>query len=144
MPSNVHALAFAAASLLIGAEPSAEVTVEVGPLKNLKGELRCGIFNQPEGFPTDPKRALARDHHKPEGNTVVCRFAGLAAGTYAVSVLHDEDADGEMATNFIGVPTEGYGVSNNKIPSMSAPKYEDARFTLAAGEKKTLKVSVHY
>jgi uncharacterized protein (DUF2141 family) len=152
MRTGVYVLSFVAAGLVfMGAvgiawseELGAEVAVEVGPLKNLKGVLRCQVFTGPEGFPKEKKNAVARDDQTPKSNTVVCRFPGLKPGTYAVSVLHDEDADGEMNTNFVGIPEEGYGVSNNKLPSMSAPKFEDARFTLTAGEKKTLKVALKY
>ena len=49
----------------------------------------------------------------------VARLTGLAAGNYAVSIHHDEDADGKLKTNFIGMPKEGVGISNNPggIPS---------------------------
>jgi len=40
-------------------------------------------------------------------------FPGVAPGRYAVSVFHDENSNGKMDTNFIGIPREGVGASNN-------------------------------
>ena len=40
-----------------------------------------------------------------------CNFLDIAPGTYALAVIHDKNMDGKLATNFLGVPTEGYGFS---------------------------------
>jgi len=34
-------------------------------------------------------------------------------GKYAVSVFHDENSNGKLDTNFLGIPREGVGASNN-------------------------------
>ena len=39
-------------------------------------------------------------------------FAGLPPGDYAVAAFHDADGNGELGTNILGIPTEGYGFSN--------------------------------
>jgi len=38
-----------------------------------------------------------------------CDFADIAPGTYALAVIHDENRDGELATNWMVMPQEGYG-----------------------------------
>ena len=48
------------------------------------------------------------------------RFNNLAPGSYVASVQHDEDGNGKLKTNFIGMPKEGIGLSNNPggIPAL--------------------------
>jgi uncharacterized protein (DUF2141 family) len=125
-------------------EAKAEIVVEVGPLRNLRGFLGCRLFDHAEGFPNDGTRARSQQRHVPKGNAVTCTFTGLDAGTYAIAVHHDEDGDGRLATNFLGIPTEGYGASNNKLPSMSAPNFPDSSFKLERGEKKKISITVRY
>jgi len=57
-------------------------------------------------------------------------FKDKPYGTYAVSILHDEDGDQKMKASSIGLPREGTGASNDARGKMGPPKYEDARFTL--------------
>jgi uncharacterized protein (DUF2141 family) len=129
--------------LALGADP-AEIEVKVGTTRNLKGAVGCLLFKSEDGFPKEPAKAVAKERIALSGNHAVCRFTGVAAGSYAVSAIHDEDGDNELDTNFVGIPTEGYGASNNKLPSMSAPSFEDSRFTVASGEKKQLTINLKY
>lgn len=63
----------------------------------------------------------------------------IPAGTYAVKVFHDENNNGELDTNFIGIPKEAVGFSNN--PSlMGMPSFEKVSF-LVDGEK-TMKIEL--
>lgn len=122
----------------------AELTVEVGKLRNLRGVLGCQIFERADGFPSQGQKAKARQEHVPQGNFVTCSFKDLPPGQYAVAVIHDEDQDGILETNFLGMPQEGYGASNNKLPGLSAPTFEDSRLTIGPGEKKTIKIELRY
>ena len=52
----------------------------------------------------------------------MCRFFRAPKGLYAIAALHDEDGDGEMDKNFIGLPVEGYACSRNaQDATMFAP-----------------------
>jgi uncharacterized protein (DUF2141 family) len=59
---------------------------------------------------------------------------GLAYGTYAVAIYHDQNANGKMDKNFLGIPKEAYGHSNNARGSMGPPSFEDAKIDLAVPE----------
>jgi uncharacterized protein (DUF2141 family) len=56
----------------------------------------------------------------------------LPAGEYALSVFQDVDDDGKLKSNFIGIPKEPAGLSNNLRPRLGPPKYKDASFTVTA------------
>lgn len=72
-----------------------------------------------------------------------CHFLDIPSGVYALAVIHDEDMDGELGTNWLGVPTEGYGFSSGAKASMSAPSFEAASF-LYGGENLDLTIQLNY
>ena len=75
-----------------------------------------------------------------DGATVL--FENIPNGTYAIAVVHDENDNKKMDTNFFGIPKEGYGVSNNKYPKMSEPSFDDAKFSLK--EDKEISIKMKY
>lgn len=58
------------------------------------------------------------------------RFDGLRAGVYAVSVIYDEDSDGELDTGFLGIPTELIAMSNNAKGRFGPPSFKKTRFDM--------------
>ena len=59
-------------------------------------------------------------------------FKGLSAGTYAVSVIYDRNSDGELNTNFLGIPKELIAMSNNAKGRFGPPSFEKTRFDVLA------------
>ena len=57
-------------------------------------------------------------------------FAGVPAGAYGVSAIHDENKNGKLDFNDVGMPIEGYGHSNNPAKRMGPPNFDETRFTL--------------
>jgi uncharacterized protein (DUF2141 family) len=72
---------------------------------------------------------------------VTCRFEALAPGDYAVAVSHDLNGNKKADTNFVGIPTEAWGVSNNVRPGLRAPRFDEARFSVPA-EGATIAVRI--
>jgi uncharacterized protein (DUF2141 family) len=110
------------------------ITVRVTGFRGTKGALVCRLFRSREGFPAKPaegmqKSAPIRVDATTETPTGSCNFADLPDGTYAVTVFHDENGNGKLDTNFIGIPSEGVGVSNNHR-RLGRPTWEDARFVV--------------
>lgn len=54
----------------------------------------------------------------------------LPPGEYALSVFQDLENDGKLARNFIGIPKEPAGLSNNLRPKFGPPRFKDAKFTI--------------
>jgi uncharacterized protein (DUF2141 family) len=90
------------------------------------------LFQQGKGFPGDPEKAVAMQRAEMRGAEAVAAFTGIPFGAYAVSVLHDENANAKMDTTLIGLPKEGWGASLNPKPRMRAPRFEESKFQLAA------------
>lgn len=61
-------------------------------------------------------------------DSVSVTFENIPFGEYAVKVHHDEDGNKKMDTNFLGIPSEDYGFSNNDSGSFGPADWENARF----------------
>jgi len=142
------ALAFiiAAAMPIISAAQSApgasELTVKVTGLRNNKGVVGVALFNNPSGFPEFPEQALQSKTAEIKDGAAEVVFHNLTPGTYAVSVRHDENQNGKLDKNFMGIPKEGWGASTNPRPKRRAPKFEEAKFDLSAAQ--TIEITVQY
>ena len=69
---------------------------------------------------------------KAAGTQEMFHFSNLPPGTYAAKVMHDENDNGKLDTNFMGMPIEGYGFSNNP-QLLRKPTFDEAKFDLGAG-----------
>ena len=118
----------------IGASHAAEVVVRVSGLSEPLGQVGCSLFAGTAGFPMD--NTSARNLWLPaDAKGVTCRFNDVPEGTYAVSIGHDVNGNKRVDTNFIGLPTEQWGVSNNARPPLRAPRFDEASFKVASDAK---------
>jgi uncharacterized protein (DUF2141 family) len=118
------------ASSAIGALPIAqagELTVTISDIRNPKGTLMVAVEKSDAGW-NDEEKPVAAQKIAASGKEVVLKF-DLPAGEYAVQVLHDENDNGKLDTNFMGMPTEGYGFSNNP-QVMRRAHFDEAKFPL--------------
>jgi uncharacterized protein (DUF2141 family) len=130
----------------LGAVPTENVIhVEISGLRSDKGQLLCALYSsaQAEAFSKKADKAVARLTAKVAERQPVCEFAGVTPGTFAVSVVHDENSNGKLDTNFIGMPREGVGASNDAKGHMGPPKFSAAAFQYPGG-RLDLKIHVKY
>ncbi len=121
------------------------IHVEISGPRNDTGQMLCALYSsaQADAFPKKADKAIARLTAKIADGQAVCEFTGIAPGTYAVSVVHDENSNGKLDTNFIGMPREGVGASNDAKGHMGPPKFSAAAFQYAGG-RLDLKIHVNY
>ena len=119
------------------------IHVDISGLRSDKGQVLCALFSSAEAFPTKADKAVARLTARIADHQAVCDFTGVAAGTYAVSVVHDENSNGKLDRNFIGMPREGVGASNDAKGHMGPPKFSAASFQYKGG-RLDLKIHVNY
>jgi uncharacterized protein (DUF2141 family) len=79
----------------------------------------------------------------PRKGTMSVVFNNLPAGTYALSVLHDKNRDKKLNTNWVGMPSEAYGFSNNPGFMMRAPRFSECVFTVSTNQTITIDL-VHW
>jgi uncharacterized protein (DUF2141 family) len=124
-----------------GASNSIKLVV-VG-LHSNAGEVDCALFGSAEGFPGDTGKAIKTTKSKIENGQAVCTFSAVAPGEYAGSVFHDENGNGKLDRNFMGMPKEGVGASNDAAGHFGPPKFDDARFSYKGGPQ-SLTIHVKY
>jgi len=121
------------------------LTVRVGGARNTKGKIGVTLFQDAQGFPDDTSKAIRQQSVEIDPNTMSAQviFKDLPQGTVAVSVLHDENGNGKMDKNFVGIPKEGYGASNNPKKKRRAPTFDEAKFSLNNTEQ-TIEITLVY
>jgi uncharacterized protein (DUF2141 family) len=112
-----------------GNAATAALTVRVGHLRNDRGRVAVALFASAKDFP-EQRRALAGRLTRIRSGHASVHFDGLVPGVYAVAVLHDENENDEMDFNFLGMPREGYGFSNDASAPFGPPSFAAAAFTL--------------
>lgn len=109
------------------------LTIEISGLKEATGSVHIAVYSS-ESTWLEEGAVLTRTvviADTLDGDLVRTDME-LPMGEYAVSAYHDIDGNGELDTNFVGLPSEPIAVSNNKFVKYMSPKYEDAVFTLGA------------
>jgi uncharacterized protein (DUF2141 family) len=121
------------------------LTVHVTGARNVKGKIRAALFQGAEGFPNDASHALHTQTADIDAQTFKAQivFTDLPVGVYAVSVFHDENMNQKLDKNFMGVPKEGYGASNNPKKKMGPPSFEETKFQLR-GTEQSLEIELRY
>jgi len=117
--------------------------VEISGLRSDKGQMLCALFASAGDFPKHADKAVKRTTARIADRHAVCEFSGVASGTYAVSVVHDENNNGKLDTNFVGMPREGVGASNNAKGHFGPPKFDAASFRYTGG-RLDLKITITY
>ena len=113
------------------------LTVSVSNVRAAKGEVAITIY------PDDPKRFLApkgkllRQRVPARAPTTSTCFYLPAPGFYAIAVYHDANADEDFNRSVVGMPTEGYGFSNDAPTRVGLPSFSTVRFRVPAGASRT-------
>jgi len=107
--------------------------IHVDNIKSKKGSIRFGLFTSEADYLKNPveKRVI-----KSTGKDVTVVFENLQPGDYALSVIHDENDNGELDSNAFGIPKEGFGFGNNALGSFGPPSFEKAKIKIADQDVK--------
>jgi uncharacterized protein (DUF2141 family) len=128
-----------------GANPaSGQVRIEVVGVRSDAGQLLAALFRGANGFPRHPEQAFGRTSARIANKQVALVFEHVPAGPFAISLFHDENNDGKLETNGLGMPLEGYAFSRDARGHLGPPSFDAAQLTLAAGEHKRLVVHMEY
>ena len=116
---------------------TANLTVRVTGARKAKGKIRVALFRGSKGFPNDASQAVQTQEADISPQTLSGQvvFTDLPAGLYAVSVFHDENMNEKLDKNFVGVPKEGYGASNNPKKKMGPPNFDETKFQLGLADQ---------
>ena len=118
-----------------------QVTVRVTNLKAIKGQVQLGLYNTASDFPK-----IGKEFRKilvpVDALSVAYTIKDLPIGNYALAIYHDENADGLCNLNFLGIPKEPYGFSNNVRPVFKAPSFRDTQFKAIKGNNIQIEIKL--
>lgn len=121
------ALALAAAA----PEPAAALSIRVSGARSDAGQVLVAVYRGADGFPGAQGKAWTTAVARVRGGRTQVEVA-VPPGEYAVAVVHDENGNGAFDTNWLGIPKEGFGVSNEATRRFGPPRYREAKFTVPA------------
>jgi len=110
--------------------------------KSEEGQARVALFLDARSWPDGEEFLFAATVQPIRDGQAVVQFEDVPAGPFAVAVFHDKDLDGELDSDFMGIPSEDYGFSADARDMFGPPSFEEARLELAAGDSKQITIQV--
>ncbi len=126
---SASVLAVSMAGLSGAEDHSTALTLEIAGVTPSEGSVIIGIYDSEASW--DSGSALAGARADVSGDQVVAVFDDLPAGQYAVKMYHDVNANGELDTNLMGIPSEPFAFSNNARGRFGPPNWDAAVFEVA-------------
>ncbi len=133
-----------ALSLFAGVACSVELVIDITGLKNSTGQILVGIYDDPESFPKKGKSMGNQVLPKITGTTAQVTFNQLPEGRYAVVVVHDEDMNRKLTRDFMMMPEEAFGFSNDVEPFMGPPSFDEASFAVSSTTENRIKITMQH
>ena len=142
--NRIHRIAVTVSFLLAAAAvaSAADLTVTVKDVRNTTGSVLIVVYD--EGSFGKPELAKAKQKANATQGEVKFVFHDLPAGKYAVAAFHDENGNGKLDRNSLGIPTEGYGFSNDAQGTGGPPKFAQAAFDFDGKTNKAISFSLNY
>ncbi len=105
------------------------ITVTVDGIEKIYGNLVVTVYDKAKFFTQDTGEYCTKTVPV-DSKTVTCIFK-VPEGTYAIALYHDENDNNICDRNFLGIPREGFGFSNNIKPYFSAPSFQKCKFSVS-------------
>ena len=115
------------------ADSNVKLTVFVEGVNKTGGTIGVYVFRDDKGWPENKDLAFRRVVVSAHPGTVRVEIPDLPPGTYAVGVGHDSNGNHHIDKNWLGRPTEQWGMSNNPRAYFKTPTFSKAQFTLSQG-----------
>jgi uncharacterized protein (DUF2141 family) len=119
----------ATAAVTVATTPDSSLNVSVAGLRNYKGNILICLTANSTVFPDCSKDPNAVKRSIKAASAHSISFADVAAGTYALSLVHDENGNGKLDTS-LAIPKEGFGFSRNPRIMFGPPKFKSAAFAI--------------
>ena len=126
-------LVFITAAFFNYTTPQVELSVTV---EEPGGSVFYAIYNSEESYMKEPFSTGSKEVE--DGKALI--VLDLEPGTYAITFFQDLNGNGELDTNWIGIPNEPYAFSNNARGSMGPASFKDSKFTVT--ENASFKIQI--
>ena len=103
--------------------------INVDNVRTSNGTLLLQVMQGEVQFKGEQEPVLSLSEPAKEG-TITFVTKDLPPGEYAVRVMHDENDNFKLDANFMGIPKEPWGFSNNAKGRFGPPGWDAVRFTV--------------
>ena len=110
---------------------AADLAIEVRGVRSTDGRVYVAVHG-PESKDAFPSGDGVVNRFRESARIGVIRLVArdLPPGRYAVNAFHDENGNGELDTNLVGIPAEGYGFANDPVIRFGPPDFDAAAVTV--------------
>ena len=130
-------IVFLSGTLFLNAQNNVEI--EILNFPSNEGQALVGLYNSEKSF---LKEEFKGKIIPISDKKAVLTFDDLPDGFYAVTVIHDEDGNEDLTTNFLGIPKESLGASNDAPARFGPPEWKDAMFEVKNGQTVKKKINL--
>lgn len=124
-------------SIMVHAQTHHDLEVQITGIKKVKGVIGVCLVEKAEEFMGNCENYK---EYKVSANKMVLSFKNVEPGRYAITIYHDANANGKLDTNFIGLPKERYGFSNNPSTRFGPPSYKKCLFDIKTNSKVEIRL----
>ncbi|HTP76447.1 MAG TPA: DUF2141 domain-containing protein [Rhizomicrobium sp.] len=114
------------------APPAAVLVIKVEKVSPRGGDIRAAVYTRAT-YPNDGADPVADAVVPARPGETIVTMSGIKPGEYAVKLFQDFNRNGEFDMNWLGLPLEKYGFSNDAHPTFSEPPFDAAMFVLHPG-----------
>lgn len=108
---------------------TASITLKIQGIDEAKGIMSIALFDNEEDYSSEENYAFAGEIPV-KSKEFIYVIKDIPYGTYAIKIFYDVDSNGEMKKNWIGMPKEPFGFSNDAKAKMGPPSFENASFVV--------------
>ena len=125
---------FVVAPSAVSSESIGKLIVDISGFPSSDGFVMVALNNSEESYKGGEAAAIAKTKTMVVDQKAQVVFTSLPYGWYGISLYHDENSNGEMDKNAMGIPKEAYGFSNNAKGFFGKPNYKKVMFQLNSAE----------
>ena len=120
------------------------ISVSIKDIKTPNGQILMGIYKDDISFDKElPYKKVQAFKTKISNGTLLVEVK-LEPGKYGISLMDDENFNGKMDYNFIGIPKEGFGFSNYYHSGLTKPKLKLFLFEVIENKNTKVEVKMKY
>ncbi len=136
----VKALILVGFFLLAQSAVAANLEITLENVEAAEGQVMIQVMRGEAAFKGEepPFAALQRQASK---GSITIILNDLPEGEYGLQIMHDVNGNGELDTNFVGMPREPWAFSNNATGNMGPPKWPDVKFQLQGSVQQSIQLN---
>ena len=141
---KVHFPFLALAFLIMGTTHAQNIELNISGIRSSEGRLLIGIFNDHESFRKElyyKQLIIPKSNISDKSLTVTL---DMEPGIYGFTLLDDENSNGKMDFNFIGIPMEGYGFAEYYHTGLKRPHFDSFKQEILKNKKFRFEIRVKY